>query len=149
MPDWTLPMTGGCRCGQVRFEVTLPPLLTMACHCTGCQKMTASAFSLSIAIPLEGFAVTAGDPVIGGMHGELEHYFCPWCMSWMFTRMDGMPFVNLRSTLLDDTSRIAPFIESCTTERLPWATTSAVHSYPGFPPHEAFAALLAEFAARP
>jgi hypothetical protein len=42
---------GGCRCGQVRFAVSLPPFLTMVCHCTGCQRMTGSAFSLSAAIP--------------------------------------------------------------------------------------------------
>ncbi len=27
----------------MRFQITAPPLLTMACHCTGCQRMTASA----------------------------------------------------------------------------------------------------------
>jgi hypothetical protein len=35
---------GGCRCGQVRIKVTVPPFLTMACQCTGCQRMTGSAF---------------------------------------------------------------------------------------------------------
>jgi len=74
-PD--LPWEGGCRCGQVRFKVSAAPILTMACHCTGCQKMTASAFSLSAAIPSEGFEVTAGAPAIGGLHGaEIHHYFC-------------------------------------------------------------------------
>ena len=33
---------GGCRCGQVRFRIDGGPLITMACHCTGCQRMTAS-----------------------------------------------------------------------------------------------------------
>ncbi|WP_445260586.1 GFA family protein [Picosynechococcus sp. PCC 11901] len=36
-------MKGQCRCGQVKFEVTSEPLITMACHCVGCQKITASA----------------------------------------------------------------------------------------------------------
>jgi hypothetical protein len=31
--------------------------------------MSASAFSLTLAIPSEGFGITAGDPVIGGAHG--------------------------------------------------------------------------------
>ena len=53
-------MIGSCRCEQVQFEVTAPPLMTMACHCRGCQKMTGSAFSLSAAIPTEGFRVTRG-----------------------------------------------------------------------------------------
>ena len=94
-----LPWAGGCRCGQVRLRISAPPLLTMACHCTGCQKMSASAFSLSVAIPAAGFAVTQGEPVIGGLHGAARHYFCPHCKSWMFTRMEGLDaFVNLRPT---------------------------------------------------
>jgi len=62
------------------------PLLAMACHCTGCQRMSASAFSLSAAIPTAGFAVLKGEPVLGGLHGAAHHYFCPHCMSWVFTR---------------------------------------------------------------
>jgi hypothetical protein len=65
-----LTQEGGCRCGQVRFKVTLPPFLTMACHCTGCQRMTGSAFSLSAAFPTQGFSVIRGEPVIGGYTSE-------------------------------------------------------------------------------
>ena len=100
--DWQLPWTGGCRCGRVRLRISAPPLLSMACHCTGCQTMSASAFSLSIAIPTQGFEVVSGEPVIGGLHGaDSHHYFCPHCKSWMFTRAEGLdPCRKLRTTLL-------------------------------------------------
>ena len=55
--------TGSCRCGQTRMEVTAPALITMACHCDGCRKMTASAFSLSAMVPAEAFSVVEGEPV--------------------------------------------------------------------------------------
>lgn len=141
------PWEGGCRCGQVRVKVSAPPLLSMACHCTGCQRMTASAFSLSVAIPDAGFAVTAGEPVVGGLHGAARHYFCPHCMSWMFTRPDGdLGFVNLRTTMLDDPTPFPPFVETYTSEKLAWAQTPAAHSYPEFPPFEAFEGLIREYA---
>ncbi|WP_085025405.1 GFA family protein [Ensifer aridi] len=147
MSAGNLPWEGGCRCGQVRVKVTAPPLLTMACHCTGCQRMTASAFSLSVAIPSEGFAVTRGEPVISGLHGATRHYFCPHCMSWMFTRPEGMDwFVNLRATMLDDASWFTPFIETWTSEGLPWAATPAVHSYAALPALEDYDGLLREYA---
>ena len=96
MRDWKLPWDGGCRCGKVRFRVSAEPLVTSACHCRGCQRMTASAFSLSVAVPAEGFAVTEGEPELGGLHGAPRHHFCGWCKSWLFTRMEGMDwFVNL------------------------------------------------------
>ena len=149
MHNRDLPWEGGCRCGQVRLKITAPPILTMACHCSGCQKMSASAYSLSAAIPADGFSVIDGEPVIGGLHGASRHYFCPHCKSWMFTRPEGMDwFVNLRPTMLDDPSGFSPFIETFTKEKLPWATTAAVHSYETFPPMEDYEGLVAEFAER-
>ncbi len=147
MKNANLPCEGGCRCGQVRLRISAAPLLTMACHCTGCQRMSASAFSLSAAIPSEGFAVTKGDPVIGGLHGATRHYFCPHCMSWMFTRPDGFDtFVNLRPTMLDDCSWFVPFIETMTSEKLPWAITSAIHSFEKWPAFEEYKRLTEEYA---
>lgn len=145
--DLKLPAEGGCRCGQIRFRVTKAPLVTMACHCNGCQKMTASAYSLSAAIPADGFAVIAGEPVIGGLHGASRHYFCPHCMSWMFTRPEGIDwFVNVRATMLDDARWYTPFVETWTSEGLAWAKTPARHSYEKLPPLEAWEGLLKEFA---
>jgi hypothetical protein len=109
--------------------------------------MSARAFSLSAVIPTEGFSVIKGAPVIGGLHGVHRHYFSPHCKSWMFTRPHGMDqFVNLRATMLDDASWFAPFIETCTKEELPWASTPAVRSYETFPPMAQYAALVAEYA---
>lgn len=134
-----LPAEGGCRCGQVRVRISAPPLLTMACHCAGCQRMSSSAYSLTAAIPTDGFEVIAGEPVIGGLHGEARHYFCPHCMSWMFTRAEGLDwFVNLRPTMLDEPDWFVPFIETWTSEKLPWATTAATHSFEKLPEMEAF-----------
>jgi hypothetical protein len=140
---------GGCRCGQVRFRVMGKPVITMACHCTGCQRMSASAFSLSALYTSDRFAVVQGEPVIGGLHGPTRHFFCPHCMSWLFTRPEGLDdFVNVRATMFDDAKDYAPFIETYTSEALPWAKTPAVHSFEKFPPIERYPELLAEFASR-
>jgi hypothetical protein len=146
MDDWRLPWAGGCRCGAVRLAVTRPPLLALACHCTGCQRMSASAFSLSLAIPADGFAVTTGAPVPGGKSRDM-HFFCPRCMSWMFTRPPGMDwFVNLRPAMLDDHGWFEPFVETWTAERLPWAHTPATHGFATEPEPAAFAPLIEAFA---
>jgi hypothetical protein len=147
MSDLHRSREGGCRCGQVRLRISAPPIITMACHCTGCQRMTGSAFSLTIAIPSAGFAVVTGEPVIGGLHGPTRHYFCAYCMSWLFTRPEGFDaFVNVRATMLDDPSEFAPFIETMTSEKLPWATTPALHSFAKFPPPDRYQSLAAEYA---
>ncbi|WP_338116541.1 GFA family protein [Synechocystis salina] len=138
---------GSCRCGKIQFEVSSKPLITMACHCTGCQKMTSSAFSLSSLFPSSAFFITLGSPVIGGLHGGTRHYFCGHCMSWLFTRPEGMDdFVNVRSTMLEDTQNYRPFIECYTDEKLAWATTSAKYSFSKFPAQEDYRALIQAFA---
>jgi hypothetical protein len=148
MHDWNLPWGGACRCGRVKLRISAPPMITMACHCTGCQRMTASAFSLSVAIPADGFAVAEGEPVIGGLHGPTRHYFCPHCLSWMFTRPEGLDFmVNVRSTLLDQAPRLAPFVETYAAEKLPFAATGAAHSFATLPPIEAWEGLMRDYAA--
>ena len=142
-----LPLSGSCRCGRLEIRITKPPICTAACHCRGCQKMAASAYSLTAMVPLDGFAVTAGEPVVGGMHApELEHNFCPHCMTWMFTRPAGMGFVNLRPTMLDDTAWFRPFMETYASAKLPFAETGAVRSFPRFPAMEEIAGLLKEYA---
>jgi hypothetical protein len=71
-------------------------------------------------------------PAIGGLHAATRHYFCQHCMSWMFTRPEGMDwFVNIRSTMLDDPEGTAPFVETWTAEKLAFAETGAVHNYEG------------------
>lgn len=110
--------------------------------------MTASAFTLTLTIPAEGFAVTSGEPVIGGMHGATRHNFCPRCKSWMFTRPEGMDaFVNLRATMLDDHGWVAPYIEVWTRDKVPWASTPATHSFETEPEFAAYEAFVEEFAA--
>ena len=149
MSDQPLPIEGGCLCGQVRIRVRAPPLLSMACHCTGCQRMTSSAFSLGVAIPSQAFEVIQGEPVIGALHGASRHYYCPHCLSWVFTRPQGLDaFVMVRATVLDDTRWAAPFVETHTCEKLAWVTTPAAHSYERFPPPGDFDGLMKEYAAQ-
>jgi len=64
----------------------------------------------------------------------------------MFTRPDGLDFVNVRATLLDNPRWVTPYIYTYTSEKLPWVTTPAVHRYEAFPPPEAFGTLISEFA---
>ncbi|MGE0237691.1 MAG: GFA family protein [Parvibaculaceae bacterium] len=147
MTDWKLPWDGGCLCGQIRFRISAPPLLTMACHCTGCQKLSASAYSLTIAVPSEGFTVTQGETVIGGRHGPTRQLYCPHCKNWMFTHAHGLDFfVNVRATMLDQHDWYVPFVEVNTAEGLPWARTPAKHSFPTQPDLAGFAPLIEDFA---
>lgn len=149
MPFPDLPIEGGCRCGRVRFRLTEAPWAETACHCRGCQRMTASAFSTTLVMPAAGFALIGGETVIGGLHGdEADHHHCDWCKSWLFTTPHAdLGFVNVRATLLDDPGWFAPWMETQTAEKLPWAETGAERSFDRFPAMADYPALIAEYRA--
>jgi len=133
----------------VRFRVTAPPFLSSACHCSGCQRMTASAFTLSLGVPRDAFEVTKGEPVLGGVGDPPIHYHCPHCKSWVFTRVEGLDFfVNLRATMLDDHRWFVPFVEVYTSEKMPWAETGAAHSFATQPEMDGYQALIEDYRAR-
>jgi len=50
-----LPLTGGCQCSKLRYEISEAPQLVYTCHCTDCQRMTSSAFSMGIVIADRAF----------------------------------------------------------------------------------------------
>ena len=111
--------------------------------------MSSSAFSLTAVCLADGFEITKGEPVIGGLRGaDAQHFFCADCMTWMFTRPAVVPhIVNVRPTMFDDHSWFFPFVETYTKAKLPWAVTGAVHSFEEFPPMEAYGSLIQAFAA--
>ncbi len=44
------PYTGGCQCGSARYVLTAEPIRVAACHCTGCQRQSGSAFGMSMPV---------------------------------------------------------------------------------------------------
>lgn len=147
MTDWKLPWSASCQCGGVKMRVTAPPMIAMACHCRSCQRLTSGAYSLTLMIPVEGFEVVSGEPVIGGMHREeLKHSFCPHCKNWLFTHPHGVPFVNFRPTTLEDSSWVQPYVESGAQDKLPGAVSGAKYSYPEFPPPSDYQMLMEGYA---
>ncbi|MFS4582824.1 GFA family protein [Phaeobacter sp. C3_T13_0] len=148
MPQPDLPLEGSCLCGSVQIHITAPPLLTLACHCRDCQKLSASAYSLTAMFPADA-VTTDGKLVLGGRHSEQrQHYYCPTCMSFVLSRLKGAPNrVNLRASVLDDLSWFAPHVEIMTEEKQPWATVPAARSYDRFPTTaEEMSALMDDYA---
>lgn len=150
MPLPQPPFTGRCLCGAIQIAVTAPPLLTLACHCRDCQKLCASAFSLTTMFPAEAFFLT-GDLIIGGRgHGARQHFFCKSCLNFVYSRIGSASSrINLRTSLLDAAADFAPFVELMTNEKLPWVTLPVAHRFAEYPMDQTvLQALMSDFAAR-
>ena len=100
-------LIGGCRCGHIRYEITEQPWFGFACHCTDCQQLTASAFSLGITVPESGFRLVQNRPQQWtkiGSSGRPSHQFtCPNCSGWTHTKPEVLAGgLVLRPMTLDD-----------------------------------------------
>jgi hypothetical protein len=119
------PLTGGCQCGKIRYEITEAPQLIYTCHCTDCQRITGSAFSLGIALPETALHRTAGEP--RALHrmpdsGRLNTRFvCPECACWVYNLPRG-GVIRVRAGTLDDTSWLRPTRHIWTRRKQPWVT---------------------------
>jgi hypothetical protein len=122
-PDTTHAITGGCRCGDIRYTVTTAPLFVMACHCTDCQQQTSSAFSLGMPVEKDGFSL-AGEPVAhpktADSGNESRAYRCPTCAVWTHTTTDGSPDMAIvRPSTLDDARWFRPVAQIFVRSALP------------------------------
>jgi hypothetical protein len=120
-----LPLTGGCQCGRIRYAVTEAPLLVNTCHCTDCQRLTGSAFSLGVVVSESAFRLAgiAPRPLQRTVDcGRLNTRFvCPDCASWVCCQpRDGL--MRFRAGTLDDTSWLRPTRHIWTRSRQPWIT---------------------------
>ncbi|MGZ5870506.1 MAG: GFA family protein [Bradyrhizobium sp.] len=108
-----LPLSGGCPCEAVRFAVNAMPLLVYACHCTECQRWSGSAFSLSMPVASDSFALTCGKPRpwrrTGASGFESTYWFCGDCGGRVYGQRDSRPdIIAVRAGTLDDTSWLRP-----------------------------------------
>jgi hypothetical protein len=83
-----LPLTGGCLCGGVRFEVTEAPLTANYCHCTRCQRRTGSAASAQARIAPGSLRLVSGEDLLGAFEPAdgFAKVFCTSCGSALWSR---------------------------------------------------------------
>jgi hypothetical protein len=92
--------TGGCHCGQVRYDVTVDLAQVVACNCSICTKRGA----LWTFVAPERFALRAGEDLLADYQfgkKAIHHLFCPHCGVGAFSRGQGpggkeMVAVNVR-----------------------------------------------------
>ena len=108
-----LPLTGGCNCGAVRFEVTEPLPIASYCHCKRCQRRSGAAASAS-AHPAPGsFRIVAGkdqltvwQPEVGG-----AKWFCGVCGSHIYANNPSHPdSIGIRLGAFDDDPGVRPSV---------------------------------------
>ena len=121
----SLPLTGGCPCGGIRYEVTSFPLLLYTCNCTNCQRTSGSAFALNMPVKTKDFHVLQGEPKgwrrLSPSGADVTSWFCGDCGGRIYGERVGRPqSINIRAGTLDDTKWLVPVAHMYMRSAQPW-----------------------------
>ena len=107
-----MSITGGCYCGDLRYEFEGEPVGTAQCHCRECQYFTGGEANQLQMVPLDQFKYTNGAPETFArkdLDGAVTREFCRTCGTPMGTRAPHVPGIFiLKAGTLDDPSRHQP-----------------------------------------
>jgi hypothetical protein len=96
--------SGGCQCGNVRYEVDLDLAGVMACNCSRCQRLG----SLLAFAPAGSFTLLKGEDAMTDYtfnKNVIHHLFCATCGIQSFARgtaPDGREMAAINVRCLDD-----------------------------------------------
>jgi hypothetical protein len=117
------PLTGGCLCGGVRFEVTQPLTVASYCHCTRCQRRTGTAASAQARIAPGSLHILSGDDLIRAYEPPdgFAKFFCSACGSALWSRNPhDHEMISIRMGAFDGDPGIRPSYRAFVAYAAPW-----------------------------
>lgn len=120
------PLTGGCGCRRIRYQLTAPPLVVHCCHCRWCQRETGASFALNAMIEstlvelLGGVPELIDTPSESGRGQKIAR--CPVCRIavWSHYASAGTLLSFVRVGTLDQPDALPPDIHIFTASKQPW-----------------------------
>ena len=120
MPD--LPLTGGCLCGGVRFEIDEPRGTASYCHCTRCRRRTGTAASAQARIAPGSLRVVAGEELVREWQPAdgWAKCFCGECGSALWSRDPETGATGVRLGAFDGDPGVRPAYRQFVAYAAPW-----------------------------
>ena len=121
--DPELPLTGGCGCGAIRFEVTTRLISANYCHCTRCQRRSGAAASANARPEPGSFRLLSGEETLRAWRpsGGWEKWFCGECGSAVFSRHPEDPTrMSIRMGAFDADPGIRPSVRQFVAYAAAW-----------------------------
>ncbi|EGI78579.1 GFA family protein [Hylemonella gracilis] len=104
-------LTGGCLCGEIRYEISADPGPSRVCWCRDCQRI-ASNGTVNVLFPSNAIRITgtpSGHDKKADSGNLVTRRFCATCGSHLFSDSTGRPGLTVvRIGTLDDPSAIKP-----------------------------------------
>ena len=127
IPRPGIPMLvhGSCHCGAIRYEATVGPRKTGICPCTDCQKLTGSAYRVTVPAQEGSLQVLAGEPSVyvkvGDNGARRAQAFCGNCGSPLYAYDADTPKVyGLRVGCIEERAALIPNRQKWCRSSFPW-----------------------------
>ena len=112
MARMTMPITGRCYCGAVRFRFDQPPIARRACWCRDCQYLSSGNASINAIFKVETFSLEGecGEYISTADSGTImRRRFCPKCGTPLFSEALSRPeLIVVRVGALDEREASGP-----------------------------------------
>ena len=118
-------VTGGCLCGEIRFEAAGEPLWSAHCHCQSCRRGNGAAVATFVGFASDGFRTVKGEPRRFHSSPGVTRSFCGTCgtpLTYEGERWAGEVHVHISA--LDRPEAFQPQGHSYYSERIAWFDTA-------------------------
>jgi hypothetical protein len=117
-----LPLTGGCLCGGVRFEIDAPLESASYCHCTRCQRRSGTAASAQARVAPGSFRLVSGAELVREFRLEdgWAKCFCSNCGSQLWSRDPDSEMRGVRLGAFDRDPGVRPEWRQFVAYAAPW-----------------------------
>ena len=117
------PLTGGCLCGGVRFEVSEPLVSSSWCHCTRCQRRTGSSASPQARATPGSLNILQGEELLRAWEPPdgFAKVFCSSCGGALWSQSQEDPeVISVRMGTFDADPGIRPMWHTFVAYAAPW-----------------------------
>ena len=122
--------SGGCACGDIRFEIAGAPVFENHCQCRDCQRRSGTGHSSFMTFRDKASMRVTGSvaqwEVTADSGHAKTHAFCPRCGTPLFLTFASMPdLIAVHAAALDDPSVFAPTVLTFSSSGQAWDSMDA------------------------
>lgn len=117
-----MPLSGGCRCGFLRYSVAADLAPVVHCHCGFCRHVHGASFTTVGFCSASAFAwdSPSGEPSRFVTPLGNHRHFCGRCASPVYNLAPGIGLACVIVLSLDEPSRAMPWAHVNTESKAPW-----------------------------